>query len=130
MNGDRPADAVHRQHLVVLHRVLVAEIIARDSRVEVVRGIDVDLAVEHVRRRIGAVDVDGQRLGQELLRIGAGRLGGLGRFGHGRLAAELLPSSRRRSRNVADAAILVIATMKISLHGRALFKRKGPRGRK
>src|SRR3982750_1961072 len=47
-----PPAGVERQHLVVLHRVLVAEVVAGDARVEVVRGIDVELAVENVRRRI------------------------------------------------------------------------------
>jgi hypothetical protein len=80
MNLHRPADAVHLDRLIVTHREVAAEVVLRDACVDVVRAIDPDLAVEHVRRRIGRVDLGDERLGQEL-----GRVDGLRRLGFGRL---------------------------------------------
>ena len=68
-----PPMRVHREHVVVAHGELAAKVVLRDASLEVVRGIDVDLAVEHVRRRIGGVDLGDERLRQELRRIGRGR---------------------------------------------------------
>ena len=67
--GDRTTDRVHREHMVVAHGEVAAEIIRRNAGVDVVRGVDVDLAVEDVGRRIGGVDLRDQWLGQELRRI-------------------------------------------------------------
>ena len=68
--GDLAADRVHRQHVVVAHREVAAEVVLRHAGLEVVRGVDVDPALEHVSRRVRGVDVADQRLRQELRRVG------------------------------------------------------------
>src|SRR5580765_5948743 len=55
--------------MVVAHGEVAAEIIRRNAGVDVVRGVDEDLAVEHVRRGVGGVDLRDKWLGQELRRI-------------------------------------------------------------
>ena len=77
MVGDFAADRVHRQHVVVAHREVAAEIVLRDAGLEVVRRIDVEPPLEDVRRGVGSVDVGDQRLRQELRGIGGSRARGL-----------------------------------------------------
>ena len=71
--GDLAADAVHREHVVVAHREVAAEIVRLHAGVDVVGRIDEEAAVEDVRRGVGGVDIGDERLVQELAR-GLGRL--------------------------------------------------------
>lgn len=48
VDGDRATDPVHAEHAIIVHRILVAEIVVGDAGVDVVAGIDVEPAVEHV----------------------------------------------------------------------------------
>jgi hypothetical protein len=52
-----------REDVVVDHVVLVALVVEAEVVLAVVAGVDVDLAVEDVRRRVGRVDVRHEGLG-------------------------------------------------------------------
>ena len=66
--GDLPADAIHREHVIVAHREVAAEIVRLHAGVDVVGRIDEDPAVEDVRRGVGGIDIGDERLVQELAR--------------------------------------------------------------
>ncbi len=77
MDGDRAPDPLHAEHAIIVHRILVAEIVVGDASVDVVAGIDVELAVEDVRGWIGEIEVLHQRLREVALAVGAARFGTL-----------------------------------------------------
>ena len=54
---------VHAQDVVIDHPEMAALVVERRACIDVVRGIDVQPPLEHVRRWIGGVDVRDQRLG-------------------------------------------------------------------
>ena len=51
------ADRLQRQHVLVGHVVLVTMVVECNVPFAVVRGVDLDLALEDVRRRVGRADV-------------------------------------------------------------------------
>ena len=78
------ANAVERQNAVVTHGEMVAVVVLRDARLDIMRRVDVDFIVEDVGRWIRSVNTAHQRLGQVLFtsRVdlggrGPGRGGGL-----------------------------------------------------
>jgi mono/diheme cytochrome c family protein len=84
---------VHAEHVVVAHGEVAAEIVRRDAGVDVVRGVDVQLAVEHVRRRVGdtgptVTTSDRKKRARERAGGGSGTLAGV--FGSGEGASDHL----------------------------------------
>ena len=59
------ADAIHREHVVVAHREVAAQVVGRHAGVDVVGRVDVEPSAEHVRRRVGGVDAGQQWLVEE-----------------------------------------------------------------
>lgn len=59
---DRRIQIVHGQHMVVFHLVLVAVVVRRPVMLEVVGRINVQLALENMRRRIRRVNMSDERL--------------------------------------------------------------------
>ena len=53
--------------MVVLHPEMVAVVIEGDARINIVRRIDENLAIEHMGRRVGGIDMLDQRLGNRPL---------------------------------------------------------------
>jgi hypothetical protein len=47
--GDRSADAVHRENVIVAHREMPAEVVGRNACVDVVRRVDEDLPAKDMR---------------------------------------------------------------------------------
>ena len=54
--------AVHGKHMVILHNILIAVVIVRAVMREVMGRVDVNLAVEHVRRRVSRENAGDKRL--------------------------------------------------------------------
>ena len=101
---DRPADAVHREHLIVPHGELAAQIILGNARIDIVRRIDVDLALEHMRRRIGRVDVVTSGCEVNLLGSAAGLVGGVV-FGGGATLSPCANAAPAQSRSAVPIVV-------------------------
>ena len=76
------AGMLEREDVVVLHREMVAVVVEGDAGLDVVRGIDVDPAVEDVGGRVGGIDVRDERSGDGA-RLQLLYAFGVDDFGHG-----------------------------------------------